>query len=70
MPGARDEGVESRTEGADELCIGWPAHQSVGFVPALSGELADEIPDVGPDAVVVQLARVDNDAQWDLRGRF
>jgi len=70
VAGARDEGVEARAEGADELCIGRPAYQSIGFVPALPRELADEVSDIGPDAVVVQLARVDDDAQWDLRERF
>ncbi len=53
MASARDKGFEPRAERPHELRIGGSTHHSIGLVLALPCELADEIPDIGPDAVVV-----------------
>ena len=62
VAGALDDRLEVRPEAAHERRIRRSADQGVRVSSVLPGQLADQIPNVRPDAVVVQLAGINGDA--------
>ena len=62
IAGALDDRLESRAQRPDPVSVGVTAEQHVVVAEVVAGKTKHEVTDVGPDPVVVQLARVDGDA--------